>query len=166
MKTLVRPPNWQRPAVAFLVFPLLLLTSAAVAPHLHLPVIEPARGTPVTTRAPFALPASSTISPSRRCSRSPGGADSCYQSCRSDSRRLSPVFSSACPGAAWHAPLDFSGGIGSNLALWVQVRLIYFIPIMIPHWALQPIGWSAERHHLPRRDQCVPLAAALLTAHA
>jgi membrane protease YdiL (CAAX protease family) len=37
--------------VALLVFPLLLLTSAAVAPHLYLPVIEPAHGTPVTALA-------------------------------------------------------------------------------------------------------------------
>ena len=57
--------------------------------------------------------------------------------------RFSPLVASIfvwLPWAAWHAPLDFSGGIGSNWALWVQVRLIYFIPITILVVAKNSIG--------------------------
>jgi hypothetical protein len=40
MNTRLRPLNWQWPAVAFLALPLLLLTSAAVVPHLHLLMVS------------------------------------------------------------------------------------------------------------------------------
>ncbi|MGE5325391.1 MAG: hypothetical protein ACM3NO_00005, partial [Deltaproteobacteria bacterium] len=46
MKTLVRPPNWRWPALALAAFPALLLASAAVGVRLHMPVVEPAHGTP------------------------------------------------------------------------------------------------------------------------
>lgn len=49
-------------------------------------------------------------------------------------RRFSPLFSTLLvwlPWALWHAPLDFSGGIGHNLLYYVQVRVVFLIPITI-----------------------------------
>ncbi len=49
-------------------------------------------------------------------------------------KRFSPLVASVfvwLSWALWHAPLDFSGGIGSNLAVWVQVRLVYLFAISV-----------------------------------
>jgi CAAX protease family protein len=49
-------------------------------------------------------------------------------------RRFSPFVASLLvwfPWALWHAPLDFSGGIGNNLRSYFQARVIFLIPIAI-----------------------------------
>lgn len=131
MKTLVRPPNWQWPVVAFLAFPVFLLATAAVARHIHLPVIEPAHGMSVTALAALCAVRFIHTLTFTAVYEEPGWRGFLLPKLQ---ERFSPLVASIfvwLPWAAWHAPLDFSGGIGSNLALWVQVRLIYFIPITI-----------------------------------
>lgn len=131
MKTLVRPPNWQWPTVAFLAFPVFLLTSAALARHAHLPVIEPTRGMSLTALAALCAVRFIRNLTFTAVYEEPGWRGFLLPKLQ---ERFSPLVASIfvwLPWAAWHAPLDFSGGIGSNMALWVQVRLIYFIPITI-----------------------------------
>jgi membrane protease YdiL (CAAX protease family) len=131
MKTLVRPPRWQWPAVAFLAFPVFLLTSAAVARHTHLPVIEPARGMSVTALTALCVVRFIHTLTFTAVYEEPGWRGFLLPTLQ---ERFSPLVASIfvwLPWAAWHAPLDFSGGAGSNWALWVQVRLIYFIPVTI-----------------------------------
>jgi len=131
MTTLVRPPNWRWPAVALVSFPLLLLASAALGPRLHLPVTEPQRGTPVAALAVLCAVRFVHNLAFTAVFEEPGWRGFLLPELE---RRFSPLVASIfvwLPWAAWHAPLDFSGGIGSNLALWVQVRLVYFLPISI-----------------------------------
>ena len=35
------------------------------------------------------------------------------------------------PWALWHAPLDFSGGMGRSWITYVQVRVVFLIPVAI-----------------------------------
>ena len=131
MRTFVRPGNWQWPTVAFLAFPVLLLGSAAVARSLHLPVVEPARGMSATAVAALCVVRFSHNTIFTAVYEEPGWRGFLLPQLQ---RRFSPLVASIfvwLPWAMWHAPLDFSGGIGRNLTLWVQVRLIYFIPITI-----------------------------------
>ncbi len=131
MKTLVRPFNWQWPVVALVAFPLLLLTSAAVAPHLHLPVIKPAPWMPPTTLAALCAVRFVHNLTFTAAFEEPGWRGFLLPKLQ---ERFSPFVASVfvwLAWAVWHAPLDFSGGLGSNMALWIQVRVIYFFPITI-----------------------------------
>lgn len=131
MRTLVQPPNWQWPAVALLAFPVLLLTSAAIAPRLHLPVIEPARGTPLTALAALCAVRFVHNLTFTAAFEEPGWRGFLLPRLQ---ERFSPLVASVfvwLAWAVWHAPLDFSGGIGSNMALWIKVRVIYFFPITV-----------------------------------
>lgn len=49
-------------------------------------------------------------------------------------RKSSPLLASLLvwlPWSLWHAPLDFSGGVGRSWMTYVQVRVIFLIPIAI-----------------------------------
>jgi len=49
-------------------------------------------------------------------------------------KKFSPLLASLLvwlPWSLWHAPLDFSGGLGRSLMTYVQVRVIFLLPIAI-----------------------------------
>lgn len=49
-------------------------------------------------------------------------------------QKFSPLLASVAvwlPWALWHAPLDFTGGVGHTWMSYVQVRVIYFVPVTI-----------------------------------
>lgn len=49
-------------------------------------------------------------------------------------KKFSPLLASLLvwlPWSLWHAPLDFSGGVGRSWMTYVQVRVIFLIPIAI-----------------------------------
>ena len=49
-------------------------------------------------------------------------------------KKFSPLLASLLvwlPWSLWHAPLDFSGGVGRSWTTYVQVRVIFLIPIAI-----------------------------------
>ena len=131
MGTLAHVTDWRWPIFAFLFFPALLLGSAAIARAAHLPVVEPARGTPMLSilglcgvRLTQNLAFTATY-------EEPGWRGFLLPALQ---RRFSPLLASVfvwLAWAAWHAPLDFSGGIGKNLAVWIQVRIVYFFAITI-----------------------------------
>lgn len=48
--------------------------------------------------------------------------------------RFSPLLASVLvwlPWAAWHAPLDFTGGVGQSWMSYVQIRVVFFVVITI-----------------------------------
>jgi len=131
MRTLVSPSNWQWPTLAFLAFPVFLLASAVVAQHAHLPLAEPARGMLVLVLVILCAVRFIHNLTFTALYEEPGWRGFLLPTLQ---ERFSPLVASIfiwLPWGLWHAPLDFSGGIGSNFALWVKVRLIYFIPITI-----------------------------------
>jgi membrane protease YdiL (CAAX protease family) len=48
--------------------------------------------------------------------------------------KYSPLFASILvwlPSALWHAPLDFGGWVASSLILYLEIRVIFLIPLTI-----------------------------------
>src|SRR5262249_28349303 len=72
------------------------------------------------------------------------------------------------PWSLWHAPLDFSGGVGRSLGTYVQVRIIFLIPIAIiltwlyKSFRREPVG----RCIFSCWDEYVPIRPALRTQNA
>jgi membrane protease YdiL (CAAX protease family) len=49
-------------------------------------------------------------------------------------QRFSPLLASVlvwAPWALWHAPLDFSGSVGHSWISYLQIRVVFFLPITI-----------------------------------
>jgi uncharacterized protein len=49
-------------------------------------------------------------------------------------QRFSPLLASILvwlPWALWHAPLDFSGGVGKSWLRYLEIRVVFLIPIAI-----------------------------------
>jgi CAAX protease family protein len=131
MTTLVRPPNWRWPVVALLAFPVLLLGSAVIGARLHMPLVAPAQGTPWAMLALLAAVRLVHNLAFTATYEEPGWRGFLLPELE---KRFSPLVASVfvwLPWALWHAPLDFFGGIGSNLAVWIQVRIVYFFAITI-----------------------------------
>jgi CAAX protease family protein len=131
MKTLVRPPDWRWPALALAAFPILLLGSAQIGWRVHLPVVEPARGTPWPALLGLCALRFVHNLTFTAAYEEPGWRGFLLPELQ---KRFSPLVASVwvwLPWALWHAPLDFSGGIGSNLAMWIQIRIVYLFAITI-----------------------------------
>jgi membrane protease YdiL (CAAX protease family) len=116
-------PGWRWPLIAALSMPAFLLIPAGIAHLAGLPLVHPSRGGAVLMFVRQFLAPGLLEEPGWRGWLLP------YLQ-----KRRSPPTASLIvwlPWAVWHAPLDFTGGVGSNWMMYVQVRVVYFIAITI-----------------------------------
>ena len=131
LRTLIPSRNWRWPAVALLSFPAILLIPSAILHAFGFRLVWPqARG------SVWILLASGALMFLRNLFftaffEEPGWRGYLLPHLQ---RKFSPLIASVLvwlPWAVWHAPLDFTGGVGRSLVSYVQVRVIFFIPIAI-----------------------------------
>ena len=131
LRTLVHPPNWRWPAIAFLSMPVFLLVPAGLAHIFGAPLQWP-----VAQRSAWAYAASGMVKFGysllfAAVLEEPGWRGFLLERLQ---HRFSPLLASLLvwlPWAFWHAPLDFGGWVANSLILYLEIRVIFLIPLTI-----------------------------------
>jgi membrane protease YdiL (CAAX protease family) len=175
LRTLAIPHDWRWPAIAFFFFPAILLVPTAILHAAGFAVVWQRGGRTLGALAVYGsltflrnlLFTSFFEEPGWRGFLLPGLQ-----------KKFSPLAASLLvwlPWALWHAPLDFTGGVGSNLANYIQVRVVFLIPItIIMTWFYNRSGRSilctalfhAGMNTFPFVLPYVPLSLALIFVFA
>jgi membrane protease YdiL (CAAX protease family) len=127
---LVRPPDrWS--LAAFLFFPVLLLVPAWIAHIFHQRLIMPAGHRPIAASIAVALSVFLYNLLFAAVLEEPGWRGFLLDRLQT---RVSPLLASLfvwLPWALWHLPLDYSRPGHFSIAMYLQVRVIFLIPIVI-----------------------------------
>jgi membrane protease YdiL (CAAX protease family) len=143
LRTLVHPPNWRWPAVAFLSMPVLLLLPAAIVSLFGGPLVWPqSRGAAwaqIASGAAFfgySFLFAGVL-------EEPGWRGFLLERLQ---ERFSPLLASVLvwlPWALWHAPFDFGGWVANSWIFYLQIRVLFLIPITILYtWVYNRSGHS------------------------
>jgi membrane protease YdiL (CAAX protease family) len=131
LQTLVVPGNWRWQAVAFFSFPALLLIPAAIARLLGIPVVMPSVNGSVSS---FVALGALTFFRNlffTAVLEEPGWRGFLLPHLQ---LRFSPLTATLLVWflwALWHVPLDFSGPVGRTWLSYLQIRVVFFIPIAV-----------------------------------
>jgi membrane protease YdiL (CAAX protease family) len=131
LRTLTVPQNWRWQAVAFFSFPVILVVPTAILHAFGVAVVwQRGSGTlwSLATYGAFMFLRNLFFT---AFFEEPGWRGFLLPLLQ---RKCSPLLASLLvwlPWALWHAPLDFSGGVGHSLMYYVQIRVIFLIPITI-----------------------------------
>jgi membrane protease YdiL (CAAX protease family) len=131
LQTLVHPSNWRWQAVAFFFFPVVLLVPAAVVHFFHGTIVRPEPRSTIWLSAAFGGVSFLKNLLFTAALEEPGWRGFLLPRLQ---QRFSPLMASLLvwlPWALWHAPLDFSGGIGRSWMSYLQIRVIFFLPVAI-----------------------------------
>jgi membrane protease YdiL (CAAX protease family) len=131
LQTLVHPSNWRWQAIAFFFFPAILLTPAAVAHLLGAPLAWPRHRPAVWISSIYAGVFFLDNFLFTAVLEEPGWRGFLLPQLQ---KRFSPLLASLFvwfPWALWHAPLDFSGGVGRSWMNYLQVRVVFFVFVAI-----------------------------------
>jgi membrane protease YdiL (CAAX protease family) len=131
LATLVVPQNWRWPALAFWSFPAILLVPSAILEHFGFPLVWPRSGGTPSSLAFYGLVLFFRNLFFAAFLEEPGWRGFLLPRLQ---RRCSPLLASLfvwLPWALWHGPLDFSGGVGRTWMSYIQVRVVFLIPITI-----------------------------------
>jgi uncharacterized protein len=131
LRTLVHPPNWRWPAIALLSMPAFLLLPSALAHLFGAPLQWPA-----AQSSAWAYAASGAVKFGysllfAAVLEEPGWRGFLLERLQ---HRFSPLVASLLvwlPWAFWHAPLDFGGWVANSLILYLEIRVIFLIPLTI-----------------------------------
>lgn len=131
LRTVTVPRNWRWQAVAFFSFPVILLVPTAILHAFGLPMVWQRGGGTLWSLAAYGALMFLRNLFFTSFSEEPGWRGYLLPHLQ---RRFSPLFASLLvwlPWALWHAPLDFSGGVGHSLSYYLQIRVVFLIPITI-----------------------------------
>jgi membrane protease YdiL (CAAX protease family) len=131
LRTLVRPPGWRWTAVAFLSMPVFLLLPAAAMYLLGGQVAWPRMSGTCWSFAAVSAAALLRNLLFDGVLEEPGWRGFMLNRLL---RRFSPLTASLLvwlPWALWHAPLDFADWVSGGLATYLQIRVLFFIPVAI-----------------------------------
>lgn len=131
LRTLLHPPNWRWPIIALLSMPVFLLLPSLVAHFFGMEMQWPAR-----QNSAWAYIAAGVVKFGYNILfagvlEEPGWRGFLLQRLQ---LKYSPLWASILvwlPWALWHAPLDVGGGIAHSILLYLQLRVIFLIPITI-----------------------------------
>ena len=127
LRTLVHPPNWRWPAIALLSMPAFLLLPSALAHAFGVPLQWPSPQSSAASgivKFCYALLFTAVL-------EEPGWRGFLLERLQ---HRFSPLAASLSvwlPWAFWHAPLDFGGWVANSLILYLEIRVIFLIPLTI-----------------------------------
>jgi membrane protease YdiL (CAAX protease family) len=131
LRTLVRPPNWRWPAVALLSMPVFLLLPAGIARIFGAPLQWPAQQSSVWAYAASGIVKFGYSLLFAAVLEEPGWRGFLLERLQ---HKFSPLLASLLvwlPWAFWHAPLDFGGWVANSLILYLEIRVIFLIPLTI-----------------------------------
>ena len=131
LRSLVHPPNWRWPAVALLSMPAFLLVPSVLVHIFGVPFQWPA---PQNSAWTYIASGIVKFGYSLLFDRGPGGTRLAKVSAGALQHRFSPLAASLLvwlPWALWHAPLDFGGWVANSLILYLEIRVIFLIPLTI-----------------------------------
>jgi membrane protease YdiL (CAAX protease family) len=131
LRTLAVPQKWKWQAVAFFGLPVILLVPSAILQAFGVPVVwERPSGTLWSVIAYGALMFLRNLFFTAYFEE-PGWRGFLLPSLQ---RKFPPLVASLLvwlPWALWHAPIDFGGGIGNTWMVYLQIRVIFLIPITV-----------------------------------
>ena len=131
LQTLAHPRDFRWPAVGFFFFPVILLIPAAIVKMFGGALSWPQHRGSIWAYASHGAIFFLSSLLFTAALEEPGWRGFLLPHLQ---RRFSPLLGSILvwfPWALWHAPLDFSGGVGSSLITYTQVRVVFLIPIAI-----------------------------------
>ena len=123
--------NWRWPLISFLAIPAYLLIPAAIARLFGLPLTAPPRPDGFG-----ALAALIAVSFARNflfagTFEEPGWRGTLLRQLQTGHSPLAASLLVWFPWMLWHAPLDLTGGAAHSIAGWLQIRVIFLIPLAI-----------------------------------
>ena len=131
LRTLVQPPNWRWPLIALLSMPAFLLLPSALAHLFGMPMQWPPPQSSAWAYAAAGIVKFSYNLLFTAVLEEPGWRGFLLQRLQ---HKYSPLLASIfvwLPWALWHAPLDFGGWVASSLVLYLEIRVIFLIPLTI-----------------------------------
>jgi len=131
LETLIHPSNWPWQAVAFFFFPAILLIPASFANYFHGTVIRPEPHGTLWLSTAFGGVSFLSNFLFTAALEEPGWRGFLLPRLQ---QRFSPLLASLFVWffwALWHAPLDFSGGVGSSWRSYLLVRVIFLLSMTI-----------------------------------
>jgi len=129
--TLVHPLKWRWQVIAFVCFALYLIVPVILFHLLGRPVLPANLSWTPGYRDLFAVSYASTFFFGGGVSEEPGWRGFLLPHLQ---KKYSPLLSSIfvwLPWALWHAPLDYTGGIGATLESYVGNRVLLLLPLTI-----------------------------------
>lgn len=168
LRTVTVPRNWRWQAVAFFSVPVILLVPTAILHAFGLPVVWQRGGGTLWSLAAYGALMFLRNLFFTSFSEEPGWRGYLLPHLQ---QRFSPLLASLLvwlPWALWHAPLDFSGGVGHSLSYYLQIRVVFLIPFTIIHDVdLQSFRRKHSQHcDLSRGHEYFSLCIALRPAGA
>jgi membrane protease YdiL (CAAX protease family) len=131
LRSLVHPPDWRWPAVALLSMPAFLLVPSVLVHMFGVPFQWPAPQNSAwmyiasgIVRFGYSLLFAAVL-------EEPGWRGFLLERLQC---KFSPLAASLLvwlPWALWHAPLDFGGWVANSLILYLEIRVIFLIPLTI-----------------------------------
>ena len=131
LHTLVHPANWRWQAFAFFFWPAVLLIPAAIVHLFHGKLVRPDPRATLWLSAAYGGISFLYNFLFTAAMEEPGWRGFLLPRLQ---QRFSPLIASLLvwfPWALWHAPLDLSGGMGRSWMYFLQVRVIFLLPIAI-----------------------------------
>ncbi len=131
LRSLWRARDWRWPLVSFLAIPAYLLIPAGIARVFGMPLTAPPRPNGLA-----ALVGLGALSFARNLLftavfEEPGWRGTLLRQLECTHSPLTASLLVWFPWMLWHAPLDLSGGAAHTMASWLQVRVIFLIPMTI-----------------------------------
>lgn len=136
--------EWSRwCSVALLSMPAVLLIPAAIAYFAHLPVVQPRPNESVAMLVGVAAVLFMKEFLFAGLLEESGWRGWLLPRLQGDRPPLVATLLVWLPWALWHAPLDFTGGVGGSLMSYIQVRVVFFLAIsLILTWLYNRSGGS------------------------
>jgi membrane protease YdiL (CAAX protease family) len=131
LRTSVHPPNWRWPAIALLSMPAFLLLPSALAHAFGAPLQWPVPQSSAAAYAASGIVKFCYALMFTAVLEEPGWRGFLLERLQLRFSPLAASFLVWLPWALWHAPLDFGGWVASSLILYLEIRVIFLIPLTI-----------------------------------
>jgi len=131
LHSIVVPRGWRWPVIAFLAIPAYLLIPAGLARFIGMPLVFPPHHESVAMAVAIGGLSFARNFLFTAAFEEPGWRGTLLSQLQ---RNHSPLVASLLvwfPWMLWHAPLDLSGGMAHTFAGWLQIRVIFLIPMSI-----------------------------------
>lgn len=131
LDTLVHPRNWPWQAFAFFFWPVILLVPAAIVHLFHGPLVRPQQHGTLWQAAAYGGISFLSNFLFTAALEEPGWRGFLLPRLQ---QQFSPLLASLfvwLPWALWHAPLDLAAGFGRSWMSFLQLRVLFLLPIAI-----------------------------------